>query len=319
MFCNTRWFIRLVVYVRHRSTAFCGTGWLISLAIYIRHRSTASCTTGRFMNLAGYTRHRSTVFCSTDWLISLVVYSRHRSAVFCIGSSTWQSTLGFALQWLQHWLAHHHGGKRALSRWLWCSPWSALCSQSSSIALGSRSSVVHSISSHALVGTVAAHISCSLCGPTLFTAIMPWSRLGFAVVWGRSFTQDPWSWQIACRGYGGRDVCVCLITYTALHDLCILHYAFCNLRGARVEQHGLYSCSSPWCDVCIQASKHLRHAHACTRSYQVGHQCHTFACIYVGGHLVSFKLVVVGVSFSAGLQVVCVSTSTLLQFLFNLT
>ena len=67
-----------------------------------------------------------------------------------------------------------------------------------------------------------------------------------------------------------------------------------------------FGCSSPWCNACIWFSKHFRHAQACTRSYQVGHQCHTFACICVGGHLVSFTFLFLlwfGVALSAGLQV----------------
>ena len=54
--------------------------------------------------------------------------------------------------------------------------------------------------------------------------------------------------QLKCRGYGGWVLCVCLVSYTALHCFTIFDLYF---ERRSVSNSMGFGCSTPWCNVCI--------------------------------------------------------------------
>jgi len=113
--------------------------------------------------------------------------------------------------------------------------------------------------------------------------------------------------QLKCRGYGGRVLCVCLMSYTALHGFSTF---WLYLERRSVSNSMGLGCSTPWCNVCIwlaNISGMPMPAPGLTR--WVTSAAHLLAFVREATWSHSFSCSWFGVTLLAGLQVACVSTS----------
>ena len=116
--------------------------------------------------------------------------------------------------------------------WLHSTPSILLCCVAVVPRIGSRSSLVL-LWLAAVVDTIW-HSLGEVSGHSLRPHVSTWLRSGLGTLIQLGISR---SMQLKCRGYGGRVLCVCLMSYTALHGFQPL---FVFGEALRVEQHG------PW-------------------------------------------------------------------------
>ena len=109
---------------------------------------------------------------------------------------------------------------------------------------------------------------------------------------------------------------MCLISYIALHDFASLDYLFRNLRGARVEQHGLRLFVTTGVMLAFDpASISGMPMPAPGLTRWVTSATHLLACVWEATWSHSHLVLWFGVELSAGSQVAGESTS--ISFLFS--